>query len=76
MFLRDAAGRTRAYVERGAQLLQEMGWLEVETVGQRRAAKTTFRLLPGERLDYLDADWAMRHSLADDELDVCVLLHD
>lgn len=43
----DKAGRQRAYTERGIQALIESGWLKVETVGEKRGAKTTFYLMPG-----------------------------
>lgn len=65
--VRDKRGRTRAYMERGLQALQECGWLRVETVGQKRGARTTFYLLHGEapgsvrsfdELDLLDEDAA------------------
>ncbi|MFG3018313.1 hypothetical protein ACGFZQ_07120 [Streptomyces sp. NPDC048254] len=46
---RDRAGNLRRYTERGAKTLIDAGWLEVETVGSKRGAKTTFRLLSGER---------------------------
>ncbi|WP_406361576.1 hypothetical protein OID55_28140 [Streptomyces sp. NBC_00715] len=60
--VRDSAGRVRAYAERGVQALTEAGWLEVETVGSKRGAKTTFGLLPGDRaaewLGWIDgSDW-------------------
>lgn len=47
--VRDRAGNLRRYTERGAKALTDTGWLEVETVGSKRGAKTTFRLLPGKR---------------------------
>ncbi|MFJ7089896.1 hypothetical protein ACIQWL_06465 [Streptomyces mirabilis] len=47
--VRDRAGNLRRYTERGADALVDAGWLEVETVGSKRGAKTTFRLLAGER---------------------------
>lgn len=52
--VRDRGGRTIAYAQRGVQVLVEAGWLKVETVGSKRAAKTTFSLMPGER----GTDWA------------------
>lgn len=60
--VRDRAGNLRRYTERGVRTLVDAGWLEVETVGSKRGAKTTFRLLPGERstewLAWIDAeDW-------------------
>ncbi|MFI1418438.1 hypothetical protein ACH4VX_10640 [Streptomyces sp. NPDC020731] len=58
----DRAGNLRRYTERGVRTLVDAGWLEVETVGSKRGAKTTFRLLPGDRsaecLGWIDAeDW-------------------
>lgn len=47
--VRDRAGNLRRYTERGVKTLVDAGWLEVETVGSKRGAKTTFRLMPGER---------------------------
>ncbi|MBT2405726.1 MULTISPECIES: hypothetical protein [unclassified Streptomyces] len=47
--IRDRAGNLRRYTERGAKALTDAGWLEIETVGSKRGAKTTFRLLPGDR---------------------------
>ncbi|MEU9329696.1 hypothetical protein AB0D91_38960 [Streptomyces canus] len=47
--VRDRAGNLRRYTERGAKALTDAGWLEVETVGSKRGAKTTFRLLAGDR---------------------------
>ncbi|MGW1505726.1 hypothetical protein ACWCQW_45920 [Streptomyces mirabilis] len=47
--VRDRAGNLRRYTERGAKALTDAGWLEVETVGSKRGAKTTFRLLVGNR---------------------------
>ncbi|MFB7548924.1 hypothetical protein [Streptomyces sp. NPDC056154] len=60
--IRDRAGHLRRYTERGVRTLVDAGWLEVETVGSKRGAKTTFRLLPGERstewLAWVDGeDW-------------------
>ncbi|WP_225826850.1 hypothetical protein [Streptomyces naphthomycinicus] len=56
--VRDRAGNLRRYTERGVKALTDAGWLEVETVGSKRGAKTTFRLLPGdrssERLGWID----------------------
>jgi hypothetical protein len=37
------------YTERGVKALIDAGWLAVETVGSKRGAKTTFRLLAGDR---------------------------
>ncbi|MFB7180893.1 hypothetical protein ACFCYI_24730 [Streptomyces sp. NPDC056257] len=42
---KDEAGRTRAFTERGAQVLTEAGWLRVETTGEKRGAVTTFYLM-------------------------------
>ncbi|MEW2130420.1 hypothetical protein [Streptomyces sp. NPDC005435] len=47
--VRDRAGNLRRYTERGAKALADAGWLEVETVGSKRGAKTTFRLMAGDR---------------------------
>lgn len=47
--VRDRAGNLRRYTERGVTALTDAGWLDVETVGSKRGAKTTFSLLPGER---------------------------
>ncbi|MEU3661760.1 hypothetical protein AB0E77_18715 [Streptomyces sp. NPDC032940] len=60
--VRDRAGNLRRYTERGVRNLVDAGWLEVETTGAKRGAKTTFRLLAGERsVDALtwidDEDW-------------------
>lgn len=60
--VRDRAGNLRRYTERGVKTLKDAGWLEVETVGSKRGAKTTFRLLPGDRspewLTWIDhEDW-------------------
>lgn len=41
----DKAGHTRAYVQGGVDDLKRTGWLEVVTVGTKRGAKTTFRLV-------------------------------
>jgi hypothetical protein len=41
---KDAAGRTRAFTESGVDVLVGAGWLRVETVGQKRGARTTFYL--------------------------------
>lgn len=46
--MKDKAGREYAYMQRGVEVLVEAGWLEVETVGQKRGAKTTFYLMPGD----------------------------
>ncbi|MEV3857270.1 hypothetical protein AB0J38_23445 [Streptomyces sp. NPDC050095] len=49
--LTDAVGprgtehEQRAYTEYGARLLEERGWLRIETTGQKRGAKTTFYLV-------------------------------
>jgi hypothetical protein len=60
--VRDRAGNLRRYTERGVRTLVDAGWLEVETVGAKRGAKTTFRLMIGEHsMDALtwidDEDW-------------------
>lgn len=41
---KDAAGRLRAYTEGGVDVLVSAGWLRVETIGQKRGARTTFYL--------------------------------
>lgn len=46
--VRDRAGNLRRYTERGIKALVDAGWLEVETTGAKRGAKTTFRLKVGE----------------------------
>ncbi|WP_457515228.1 hypothetical protein [Streptomyces sp. TE33382] len=60
--IRDRAGNLRRYTERGVRTLVDAGWLDVETVGSKRGAKTTFRLLPGtqaaEQFSWIDdEDW-------------------
>ncbi|MGW0081510.1 hypothetical protein [Streptomyces sp. NPDC003393] len=60
--VRDSAGRHMAYTQRGVEALTKAGWLEVETTGAKRGAKTTFRLLVGdpgvEWLGWMDdEDW-------------------
>lgn len=49
----DTLGRDTAFVERGRDVLVDLGWLEVETVGRGRGARTTWRLMPGACAD----DW-------------------
>ncbi|MDX2736398.1 hypothetical protein [Streptomyces caniscabiei] len=44
----DKAGREYAYMQRGVQALVDSGWLTVETVGEKRGAKTTFYLQVGD----------------------------
>lgn len=44
---RDSVGREMAFTQSGVQALCEAGWLEVETVGQKRGAVTTRRLTVG-----------------------------
>ncbi|WP_328755042.1 hypothetical protein OHA28_30750 [Streptomyces sp. NBC_00269] len=44
----DRLGRDYAYMQRGVKALLESGWLTVETVGQKRGAKTTFYLQVGD----------------------------
>lgn len=46
----DKAGRTMAYVQSGVETLERYGWLEVETTGKGRGSRTTFKILPGERI--------------------------
>jgi hypothetical protein len=46
----DRAGRSMAYTQQGVKELVGGGWLEKETVGGGRSARTTFSLLPGERI--------------------------
>jgi hypothetical protein len=48
----DRGGRLRAYAERGVEALVDAGWLKVETTGSKRGARTTFYLMPGERVDW------------------------
>ncbi|MFJ8346042.1 hypothetical protein ACIQ9J_06670 [Streptomyces sp. NPDC094153] len=60
--VRDRAGREVAYTQRGVKALTDAAWLEVETTGAKRGAKTTFRLLVGDRgMEWLgwidDEDW-------------------
>lgn len=45
---KDRLNRERAYTERGVQTLIDGGWLTVETIGQKRGAKTTFYLQVGD----------------------------
>ncbi len=47
--VKDKAGRTRAYTERGVQALAGGGWIRVETVGKKRGARTTFYLTYGQK---------------------------
>jgi hypothetical protein len=58
--VRDRGGRAMAWTQRGVKALEDAGWLEVETVGSKRGAKTTFRLLAGDRgvewLGWVDED--------------------
>ena len=60
--VRNKAGNLRSYTERGAKVLAEAGWLEIETVGRGRGARTTFLLCVGERVDRTvwgeGEDWA------------------
>ncbi|WP_329187810.1 hypothetical protein [Streptomyces sp. NBC_01428] len=49
--IRNRAGNLVSYTERGVQALVEAGWLTVETVGEKRGAKTTFTLQVGEFSD-------------------------
>ncbi|KQZ88880.1 hypothetical protein ASD62_05750 [Phycicoccus sp. Root563] len=51
---RDKAGRTRAFVERGVEVLADAGWLHVHKIGHGRGARTTYRLHPGDRHDVLE----------------------
>lgn len=55
--LADAVGKYDktgpiAYVQRGIRMLVDAGWLSVVTVGQTRAARTTFYLEAGEDTEY------------------------
>ena len=58
---RDRAGHEVAYTQRGITCLVEAGWLQVETVGAGRGARTTFYLMPGDpSSDWFpedDAEW-------------------
>ena len=42
-----------AWTQAGVSALRYYGWLDVETVGKGRAARTTFYLLPGDEADGL-----------------------
>lgn len=62
---KDRLGRDIAFTQRGVQTLVEAGWLTVETIGQKRGAKTTFHLQVGDHSEearraapssYLDYD--------------------
>ncbi|MFI2504567.1 hypothetical protein [Streptomyces sp. NPDC018972] len=60
--VRDSIGREIAYTQRGVEALTKAGWLEVETTGAKRGARTTFRLMVGdvgvEWLGWIDdEDW-------------------
>lgn len=62
----DRNGHTTKYMERGRRALVEMGWIEKETVGQKRGARTTYRLTVGGGSNF----WISAHSLDDlDEYD-------
>lgn len=54
----DKSGRHMAYTQRGVQALTDSGWLRVETVGEKRGAKTTFYLEIGDCTDrtWMDED--------------------
>lgn len=62
----DRAGRARAFTESGVGTLVRLEWLEVETVGRGRGARTTFRLLPAGRSDGLSS-WVERAGEADED---------
>jgi hypothetical protein len=47
----DKAGRTRAYAERGVEVLVAAGWLRVEATGRGCRARTAYYLLPGTSAD-------------------------
>lgn len=53
---KNRAGNLRSYTERGVKALIDAGWLTVETVGQKRGAKTTFYLQVG---DFTDRMWSV-----------------
>ncbi|MGA5880185.1 hypothetical protein ACPC3D_30890 [Streptomyces cellulosae] len=60
--VRDSIGREIAYTQRGVEALTKAGWLEVETTGAKRGARTSFRLMVGdvgvEWLGWIDdEDW-------------------
>lgn len=44
---RDGLGRRLAFVQSGVKVLEDHGWLERETRGQKRGAVTTWRLMVG-----------------------------
>lgn len=46
--VRDSKGRLRAFSDGGVDVLVRYGFLQVETIGEKRGARTTFYLLPGE----------------------------
>lgn len=55
--LADAVGKYDktgpvAYVQRGVRMLVDVDWLSVKTIGQKRAARTTFYLEAGEDSKY------------------------
>lgn len=61
---KNRAGNLRSYTERGVQALVESGWLRVETIGEKRGAKTTFYLQVG---DFTDRTWMRDEDLYEDE---------
>ncbi|NUV61943.1 hypothetical protein [Streptomyces sp. CAI-85] len=61
---KNRAGNLRSYTERGVQALVESGWLRVETIGEKRGAKTTFYLQVG---DFTDRTWMHDEDFYEDE---------
>ncbi|MEU6044971.1 hypothetical protein [Streptomyces griseus] len=61
---KNRAGNLVSYTERGVKALVEAGWLRVETVGQKRGAKTTFYLEVG---DFTDRTWMQEEYAYEDE---------
>jgi hypothetical protein len=54
---RNRAGNLRSYTERGVRALVAAGWLQVDTVGRGRGARTTFLLLPGDPAPTWEREW-------------------
>ena len=61
---KNRAGNLVSYTERGVKALVEAGWLRVETVGQKRGAKTTFYLQVG---DFTDRTWTHDEDTYDED---------
>ncbi len=53
--LQSAVGRRDGFAQRGVRALVEAGWLEVETTGQKRGARTTWRLTVGSMVNEVSA---------------------